>query len=209
MTDYLCFLIVLITCTSSWLFSFLTIKILFCPQNLTYLSIAGFRGINHSFEKNHSNQTGEFAKKDLNNNSFIENILIDPAVIENLKPVIEAQVDIFLNEKLSKVFPLVYKMMGQKTLEQFKQTFLEEIDLLVPTLLSRYAEEISNKLDFEKIISDRIAQTPPNVILKFIKKAAGKQLLYYQLFSVFIGLLTGLLLIALLSRFQPVLHVLR
>lgn len=130
---------------------------------------------------------------------FIEQQVADPLLLEKLKPEIEKHVDHFLHEKLSTVFPLLYKFMGEKTLLQFKTAFLAEIDILFPVIMKKYAGELLNEASLEKILAEQIRNLPVTAIRKTLYRYAGREIILFQLTCAGIGFATGLLILLLLT----------
>ncbi len=131
--------------------------------------------------------------------SFIEQQVSDPLLLEKLKPEIEKHVDHFLHEKLSTVFPLLYKFMGEKTLLQFKTAFLTEIDILFPVIMKKYAHELLNEASLEKILAEKITELSLQDIRKQLYRYAAPQIFAFQLTCAGIGFAAGLLILLLLK----------
>ena len=65
------------------------------------------------------------------------------APMEHVKPFIEEQVDLFMNNRLQELFPLLVKFMGEKTRQQFRQAFLEETERLFPSVINLYLSKVN------------------------------------------------------------------
>ena len=131
----------------------------------------------------------------LKNTGYLENKLSDPALFEKLRPEIENHVDHFLEHKLSAVFPLLYKFMGEKTLSQFKQAFLEETDILFPQVMKKYAGELGNGSGLQTLSAEIAAFDFP---VEQIKPLIDQKLRKLLLMSTLIGLICGVVLIGCL-----------
>ncbi len=162
---------------AGWLISWISIRFLFTPA------------LQHRF----ASKIGKAARQDFLNYKGVDEKIADPGLLEKLKPAIEQHVDLFLNEKLSTVFPLLSKLMGEKTLMQFKNAFLAEIDILFPVVINSYAGEFKKTLDLEKIISEKITAIPIETIRKAFYKNAQKEIIYFKAICISIGLLCGIL----------------
>lgn len=119
-------------------------------------------------------------------------------IMSKLRPYIEQHVDIFLKEKISEAFPLLYKFMGDKTLAKFKDAFLTEVDLLFPELLHKYTDKLLSEVDLKKLMVERIAAMPVDKLITTVKTNAKKHLLLLKLAGAFIGLLAGIIQILLI-----------
>ncbi len=119
-------------------------------------------------------------------------------IMEKLRPEIELHVDVFLKEKISETFPLLYKFMGEKTLSKFKEAFLEEVESIFPALLNSYASAILQEAKPEKIIAQKIKSMDTDELKRIIRLKAGNKLTFIKLLAAAIGLMMGILQIFLI-----------
>ncbi|HLA54094.1 MAG TPA: hypothetical protein VK618_12340 [Flavitalea sp.] len=98
----------------------------------------------------------------------IGTIISDPASLEKIRPEIEQHLDHFLGEKLAKEMPVIGMFVGEKTIHQLKQLFMKELDIIFPTVMGRYFNEITTNLSSEKMnefISVENLRLPVNQLL--------------------------------------------
>jgi uncharacterized membrane protein YheB (UPF0754 family) len=188
-------LILLTTTLSAWLIGKMTIKSLFHPAKAIKTPVGKIQGALPYFQENHASTAGTYAKDFIVPNDVIERKLSEKAILDKLKPSIESHVDQFLNEKLSAVFPLLYKFMGEKTLAQFKSAFLTEIDNILPVLISQFAVQLKNNIPVEQLVQEKIELIELEKMETIFYEKASKQILLYELSCALIGLLTGLLIV--------------
>lgn len=188
-------LILLTTTMSAWSIGKLTIKSLFHPAKAIKTPAGKVQGILPYFQENHAANAGVYAKDFLVPDDLIEKKLSDKAIHDKLKPAIESHVDQFLNEKLSSVFPLLYKFMGEKTLAQFKAAFLTEIDNIMPVLISQFAVQLKNNISVEQLVQEKIELIQLEKMEAIFYEKASKQIMLYELTCALIGFITGLLII--------------
>ena len=81
---------------------------------------------------------------------------------EALKPTINDQLDDFFRHKLSAKLPMISMFIGDKTIEELKAVFLEELALLFPLLISEFSTNLNKdlqqqwELKFRAIIQHKI-----------------------------------------------------
>lgn len=121
-----------------------------------------------------------------------------PALLQKLRPQIEEHVDRFLQEKLKTVFPVLAQFMGEKTLGQFKQAFMAELDILFPQLMKNYMHELKAGIDIGAIVTEKINDLSMERLGVSFHSAAAKQVRKMMLAGAFIGIFTGLLTVLLL-----------
>ena len=83
---------------------------------------------------------------------------------EAMKPVINDKLDDFFRHKLSAKLPMISMFIGDKTIEELKEVFMEELALLFPTLISEFSAHLNKDLHaqweqkFSKIVQQKIIQ---------------------------------------------------
>jgi hypothetical protein len=65
---------------------------------------------------------------------------------EAMKPVINDKLDDFFRHKLSAKLPMISMFIGEKTIEELKDVFMEELALLFPLLISEFSVHLNKDL---------------------------------------------------------------
>ena len=63
-----------------------------------------------------------------------------------LKPMINEKLDDFFRHKLSAKLPMISMFIGEKTIEELKEVFMEELALLFPLLISEFSVHLNKDL---------------------------------------------------------------
>lgn len=125
------FLLPLLVACFGWLISWGFIKIIFFPHQS--IRIAGRQW--HSL----------FAKKA---GQISMHQILPPLTqgdsFQKLLPFIDAQLDEFFKERLVQKMPVISMFIGEKTITQLKQVFLEELAQIFPALLSEFAQSTTS-----------------------------------------------------------------
>lgn len=83
---------------------------------------------------------------------------------ESMKPVINDKLDDFFRHKLSAKLPMISMFIGDKTIEDLKAVFMEELALLFPLLISEFSAHLNRDLQqqweqkFRRILQQKIIQ---------------------------------------------------
>lgn len=83
---------------------------------------------------------------------------------EAMKPVINVKLDDFFRHKLSAKLPMISMFIGEKTIEELKEVFMEELALLFPQLITEFSAHLSKDLQqqwerkFSIILQQKIIQ---------------------------------------------------
>jgi hypothetical protein len=65
---------------------------------------------------------------------------------ESMKPVINDKLDAFFRHKLSAKLPMISMFIGDKTIEELKEVFMEELALLFPLLINEFSAHLNKDL---------------------------------------------------------------
>ncbi len=113
------------------------------------------------------------------------------AQFESVLPFIDEQLDQFFKHKLSEKMPIVSMFIGDKTVNQLKTVFIEELQILFPELVKKFAT--SAKEDFAHNLQKKWKPILEPALLKATRK--------YRLLAIFIGLIWGVLILLLTNHF--------
>jgi hypothetical protein len=96
---------------------------------------------------------------------------------ESLKPIMNEKLDDFFRHKLSVKLPMISMFIGDKTIEELKGVFMEELAILFPVLITQFSANLNKEvqqqwqLKFSKIVLDKI--TKATIPLRWIVFALG------------------------------------
>ena len=105
------------------------------------------------------------------------------AQFEAVLPIIDHQLDHFFTHKLGEKLPMVSMFIGEKTIEQLKAVFVEELGTIFPTLVSSLT-----KTAFQGFLNNLESKWSPILADKILKSTRK-----FRIISFFIGLLWGFL----------------
>ena len=189
----LAFLLVLLSAFGGCCMAHLFIKILFkpyVPKKITGFSV---QGIVPFVLKNQSHLIAAAIRQEFLSEKLLQQVLDNPTLLQQMAPAIEAHVDLFLNEKLSEAFPLLYKFMGEKTLQKFKNTFLEEVETILPSILQQYGTKLLQSNKIEQGIADQIRQLSAPQLEASLHRFAHHYIRRFKIVATLLGTLIGLL----------------
>ena len=87
--------------------------------------------------------------------------------------------------------------IGPSTLAPIKEGLLEEIDLLLPQLMQRYASDLSNTVDIEKMVSEKVEQFSSDKLEQLLVAIMSKEFRFVEIVGAVLGLLIGIIQIFL------------
>ena len=109
------------------------------------------------------------------------------AQFESTLPYIDAQLDTFFKHKLSEKMPMIAMFIGDKTITQLKEVFIEELKAIFPNLIQQFA--LTAKNNFFKKLQQKWKPILEPALLKATKQ--------YRILAFVIGLIWGILLVML------------
>ena len=159
-----------------WLISWGFIKIIFFPHQS--IRLAGKQWQSLFSKKAGQISIGQILPELTQGDSF-----------QKLLPFIDAKLDEFFKERLVQKMPVISMFIGDKTITQLKEVFLEELAQIFPDLLSEFTQSSANTflLNLEARWSKKIEQ--------YLLKASQK----IRIMAFCLGFIWGLILQFILS----------
>ena len=134
---------------------------------------------------------GELASGGVFSISDLEGKLVSDESMKKLMPVIEKHIDEFLRNRLSKALPVVSMFIGDKTINQIKEVFMKELEVIIPATMKAYVSNLEKDIDIKKLVTDKISDLPPGKISEMINQSINRELRKIQLFGALAGFLIG------------------
>lgn len=125
--------------------------------------------------------------------------LLNPSVLTELQPTIETHIDQFLKVKLLEKMPFLSTFLGESTLAKLKIGMMEEIDLLLPEIMEQYISKSASVANIESLIADKISTTSIEKLAYNIHTAVHSKIISAKWLAVLIGLVIGLIQIAIIT----------
>ncbi len=187
------FLIPFLAALVGWMINSLMIKLLFHPLKPIKIFGFTFSGIISGKREAIAIGLGKYVSEELFSFQVIEEKLTNPANIEKIMPLVEEQIDHFLRVKLAEQMPMISMFIGDKTIQQLKNIFMEELTTLFPNLINQYVKNLQSDLQLEKIISQKIMAIDLLETEKKMNQQLQKELRLFKLAGAFSGFIIGIL----------------
>lgn len=190
-------LIPFISAFIGWVTNLLAIKMLFHPRNP--ITILGFtiHGIFPKRQQQFAEKLGKLVGQELLSFAEIEAQLTAGENLSKLSPIVEEHLDHFLRHKLSAEMPIISAFIGEKTITKLKAVFLEEMNLLFPTLMKKYAQQLEEDLDLERIVTEKVANFSSEKLEGLLYQIMSKEFTFVEVIGGIIGFLIGILQVAI------------
>lgn len=106
-------------------------------------------------------------------------------------PEVEVHIDHFLSVKLKEKMPMVGMFVGERTLAQLKEIFMEELETLFPVIMETYLVGLEQDFDIKQFVVNKLAAIPDTKISAYINEILSKQLAFLQFTGALIGFFLG------------------
>ncbi len=109
--------------------------------------------------------------------------------VEKIRPMMEEEVEKFLREKLPAQMPMISMFIGDRTINQLKEIFVSEVEVIFPMFMEKYVQEnILNNSSLNDQIKETIEKTLVASIPQIVKQQSFRFLLILLLAGGVIGL---------------------
>ena len=185
-----------------WFTNWVAIKMLFHPKEPKRILGITFHGIFPKRQKIFAEKLGKMISAEFLSFEDIEGKIANPQNLEKLMPMIEAHVDNFLRNKLSDEMPFLSLFIGSKTIKSLKKTFMQELEILFPQIMKRYAGHLEEELDLEKIVIDKVSAFSTDKLEDILYQIMSKEFRFVEILGGVIGFLIGIVQV-LITYFLP------
>ena len=111
--------------------------------------------------------------------------------LEKIMPIIDEKLDDFFRHRLTEKLPMISMFIGDKTIQQLKSVFMEELKQMFPTLMQSFASNMQK---------DLIDQLELQSLQKF-EIIAFKATAPLRKLAILIGLIWGVIAYSILNIF--------
>jgi len=191
------FLIPIISAFIGWFTNWIAIKMLFHPREPKKILGITFQGIFPKNQAQFAAKLGKLVGEELLSFKDIADKITNPENIEKVMPVVETHIDHFLRVKLAEKMPVISMFIGEKTINELKGVFMEELKTLFPTLMESYINNLQNDLDLEQIVTKKVAAFSSDKLEQILNSIMSKEFRFVEIIGAVLGFIIGLLQIGI------------
>ncbi|MCD6013663.1 MAG: hypothetical protein K0Q79_3525 [Flavipsychrobacter sp.] len=176
-----------------WITTWVAIKMLFHPRKpVKFLGLI-IQGVFPKRQRMVAEQLGKVVARELIHFDEIAAQLKDPQQLKDLTPTIEKHLDRFLHVKLKEKLPVISMFVGESTIQKLKDGMLEEIEVLLPEIINQYTTSLSQKVDIEKIVTEKVANYSSDKLEEILQSVMKKEFWFLEIVAIALGFLIGLI----------------
>lgn len=183
----------LIAAFTGWFTTWIAVVMLFHPKEPKRFLGVTIQGIFPKRQKVFAAKLGGVVANELLHFNEILVHIKDPAQLADLKPGIETHVDTFLHVKLKEKMPVISMFVGEGTLQKIKEGLMEEIDVLLPEIIGKYADNLSEKIDIESMVTEKVSNFSSDKLEDILANVMSKEFRFVELIGGVLGFVIGLI----------------
>ena len=159
------------------------------PKQILGLTV---QGIFPKRQKQFAEKLGKLVGDELLSFRDIEQKISNPENIQKIMPFVEKHIDEFLRVKLGQQMPMIAMFVGEKTIDEMKRIFIEELQNLFPVIMQNYMGELQKDLDLEKIVYSRVSSFSSEKLEDILNQIMSKEFKFVELLGGVLGFIIGI-----------------
>ena len=180
-----------------WLTIWMALKLLFHPRKPKKILFFTLQGIFPKRQKQIAESLGKIVGQELLSFGDIEGTITDPENVQKILPAAEKHIDNFLRVRLKESMTMISMFIGEKTILQLKDVFMQELAELFPVIMKTYINNLKHDLDLERIVVEKIAAFSSEKLEKMLNQILTKEFRFVEVIGAALGFFIGVLQILL------------
>jgi len=180
-----------------WLTIWMALKLLFHPRKPRKFLGLTLHGVFPKRQQQIAESLGRIVGQELLSFDDIEQKITNPANVQRILPLAEEHIDHFLRTKLKESMPMIAMFIGDKTINQLKAVFMQELEELFPVIMKSYIGHLKHDLDLEKIVVDKIANFSSDKLEVMLNDILTKEFRFVEVIGAALGFFIGVVQILL------------
>jgi uncharacterized membrane protein YheB (UPF0754 family) len=176
-----------------WLTIWMALKLLFHPRVPRNFLGLRLQGIFPKRQKQIAESLGKIVGQELLSFSDIEETITHPGNVQKILPAAEKHIDHFLRVRLKESMPVISMFIGEKTIIQFKDIFMEELAELFPAIMKTYINNLKHDLDLERIVVEKVAAFSSDKLESMLNQILTKEFRFVEVIGAALGFIIGLM----------------
>ena len=94
--------------------------------------------------------------------------------------------------KLQEKLPVISMFVGDNTMNKIKDGMMEEIESLLPEIITRYTDSLSARIDIEKIVTEKVSKFSSDKLEEILVSIMSKEFRFVEILGGVLGFMIGL-----------------
>lgn len=174
-----------------WFTNYVAVKMLFRPHKPIRVLGITFQGVVPKRQKELAVKIAQTVETNLISHRDVQEVLQSPESTAQIERLIDAEIDLFLKEKLAMI-PMVSMFLQGDLAAQIKSTFIGQFRNSIPRLLEGLMEKVERDLNFQELVTQKIMAFDLLTLERIIYDISGKELRTIEILGGVLGLIVGL-----------------
>ena len=83
--------------------------------------------------------------------------------------------------------------VGDGTMQKIKEGMMEEISLLLPEIISQYTDSLSERIDIEKMVTEKVSNFSSDKLEEILQSVMKKEFKFIEIIGGVLGFVIGLI----------------
>ena len=123
----------------------------------------------------------------------IEKKISHPDNFKKILPYVEEHLEHFLRVKLKETMPMIGMLVGERTINQLKQVFIDELEAIFPHIMLQYAGSLKEELNIKEIVKQKINNISAENIESLVHQNIGPEIRKLKIYAAIFGFIIGIL----------------
>ncbi len=186
----------LIAAFTGWFTTWIAIYMLFHPREPKRFLGITIQGIFPKRQNQFAAKLGTTVATELLHFNDIAAQIKDPSQLQGLMPGIETHIDEFLQKRLAEKLPVLAMFLSPEITQTIKVGLMEEIESMLPAVIGQFADSLSNKIDVEKMVTEKVAAFSSDRLEALLLAVMTKEFRFVELIGGVLGFVIGLIQMA-------------
>jgi len=174
-----------------WMTNYLAIRMLFHPRQPRRILFWSWQGLFPKRQKDLAVKLGQMVEEELISHEDIWAAVNDPTFHRRLRQMVDVNVERFIHQKLTRIHPLLPPLLKGSVMSRLKELIVQEVEKFIPETIERAASELQDRLEFRKLVQEKIEGFSMTKLEEVIFSILHKELRFVEIMGGLLGLLVG------------------
>ncbi len=189
----------IIAALTGWLTNYVAVKMLFHPREKKKILFFEIQGIFPKRQKMLAEKLGKIVAEELFSFDDMKGALTNPENLAEVHKVIDEKLDDFLENRMVEAMPMLYVFMSDEMRVKIKGTLQDELQLMLPALIDRFADRIEQQIDVEKTVYEKVVNFSTDKLEGILYSIMSKEFRFIEVLGGVLGFIIGLIQVGLLQ----------
>ena len=180
-----------------WFTNYLAIKMLFYPREERNFYLFKIQGIFPKRQDEMAKRQAKLVSRELFSIQDIKEQVLGEEMAQKIHDAIEAEVDLYLNEKLDRLPGVITAFIPDSSIEMIKKSVTDEAAQFVPGITTKFVDKL-NEVNVEKLVYDKVRNYSSVKLEKMLMSVLKDELRYIEMAGGVLGFMVGLVQVLLI-----------